>query len=111
MDTADDIVSYAETRPSQASDDSHAERVHGLETLVSHLLGSVSMDAVNLRRINHRLSSLQRAAAAAAAAAGSGSGAPDDDLDGLALEDESFTVKTLSQSTARECLSSTSMHG
>ncbi|KAK2609440.1 hypothetical protein N8I77_002937 [Diaporthe amygdali] len=71
------------------------ERVKCLESLVQHLLGDVPMDLSNLRRMADKVR--QRA--------GPGSDVGDERpepeyLDDLTLEDENFTVKTLSQSIA-----------
>lgn len=73
------------------------ERVKCLESLVQHLLGNVPMDLSNLRRMADKVR--QRA--------GPGSDVGDERpepeyLDDLTLEDENFTVKTLSQSIARK---------
>ncbi|EFX02989.1 c6 zinc finger domain containing protein [Grosmannia clavigera kw1407] len=69
-----------------------SERVQYLEKLVAHLLGDVPTDLNNLRRIHDRISSAQRAGSGPRDAVG--------DLDDVALKDENFTVKTLTQSTA-----------
>lgn len=72
------------------------ERVKCLERLVQHLLGDVPMDLNNLRRMS------DKARQKTSAASDIGSEKPGtEDLDDLTLEDENFTVKTLSQSTAR----------
>ena len=83
----------AASRPVTSScvqDEQHdEERIQCLEKLVSHLLGDVPMDINSLRRISERINSSQRA------------GMEADELDEVTLEHENFTVKTLSQSTAR----------
>lgn len=72
------------------------ERVKCLESLVQHLLGNVPMDLSNLRRMSDKVR--QRAAPASDV----GEERPEPEyLDDLTLEDENFTVKTLSQSIAR----------
>lgn len=73
------------------------ERTRCLERLVQHLLGDVPMDLNNLRRMAEKAS--QRTGTGSV---GNGVRAGTEDLDDLTLEDENFTVKTLSQSTARE---------
>lgn len=73
------------------------ERTKCLERLVQHLLGDVPMDLNNLRRMAEKAS--QRTGPGSDA---SSARAGTEDLDDLTLEDENFTVKTLSQSTARE---------
>lgn len=73
------------------------ERTKCLEQLVHHLLGDVPMDLNNLRRMAEKAG--QRAGAGSDDA---GAKAGTEDLDDLTLEDENFTVKTLSQSTARK---------
>lgn len=73
------------------------ERTKCLERLVQHLLGDVPMDLNNLRRMAEKAS--QRTGTGSEA---SSARAGTEDLDDLTLEDENFTVKTLSQSTARE---------
>lgn len=85
-------------------DDSRSEeRVRCLESLVQHLLGNVPMDLSNLRRMSDKVR--QRPAPASEV----GDERPEPEyLDDLALEDENFTVKTLSQSIARK---SQSFHG
>lgn len=73
------------------------ERTKCLERLVQHLLGDVPMDLNNLRRMAEKAS--QRTGPGSdVGSAKTGT----EDLDDLTLEDENFTVKTLSQSTARE---------
>lgn len=73
------------------------ERVKCLESLVQHLLGDVPMDLSNLRRMSDKVR--QRPAPASDV----GEERPEPEyLDDLALEDENFTVKTLSQSIARK---------
>lgn len=73
------------------------ERVKCLESLVQHLLGDVPMDLSNLRRMSDKVR--QRAAPASDV----GEERPEPEyLDDLTLEDENFTVKTLSQSIARK---------
>lgn len=73
------------------------ERVKCLESLVQHLLGDVPMDLSNLRRMSDKVR--QRAAPATDV----GEERPEPEyLDDLTLEDENFTVKTLSQSIARK---------
>lgn len=88
---------------SVAGDDSRSEeRVKCLENLVQHLLGNVPMDLSNLRRMSDKVR--QRAAPASDV----GDDRPEPEyLDDLTLEDENFTVKTLSQSIARKSLSPT----
>lgn len=83
---------------SVAGDDSRSEeRVKCLENLVQHLLGNVPMDLSNLRRMSDKVR--QRAAPASDV----GDDRPEPEyLDDLTLEDENFTVKTLSQSIARK---------
>lgn len=86
-----DAISAADSARSE-------ERTKCLERLVHHLLGDVPMDLNNLRRMAEKAS--QRTwpgpgSDASSARAGT------EDLDDLTLEDENFTVKTLSQSTAR----------
>lgn len=75
------------------------ERTKCLEQLVHHLLGDVPMDLNNLRRMAEKAG--QRAGTGSDDA---GAKAGTEDLDDLTLEDENFTVKTLSQSTARKHL-------
>lgn len=75
------------------------ERTKCLEQLVHHLLGDVPMDLNNLRRMAEKAS--QRSGTGSDDA---GAKAGTEDLDDLTLEDENFTVKTLSQSTARKHL-------
>ncbi|KAL1849878.1 hypothetical protein Daus18300_013135 [Diaporthe australafricana] len=71
------------------------ERVKCLESLVRHLLGNVPMDLSNLRRMSDKVR--QRAGPASE----DGDDRPEPEyLDDLTLEDENFTVKTLSQSIA-----------
>ncbi|KKY30357.1 putative c6 transcription factor [Diaporthe ampelina] len=71
------------------------ERVKCLESLVQHLLGNVPMDLSNLRRMSDKVR--QRAGPASDV----GDEKPEPEyLDDLTLEDENFTVKTLSQSIA-----------
>lgn len=71
------------------------ERTKCLERLVQHLLGDVPLDLTNLRRMADK--------AGRRTESDNGSTlAGNDELDDLTLEDENFTVKTLSQSTARE---------
>ena len=73
------------------------ERVKCLESLVQHLLGNVPMDLSNLRRMSDKVR--QRAGPASDV----GDEKPEPEyLDDLTLEDENFTVKTLSQSIARK---------
>lgn len=73
------------------------ERVKCLESLVQHLLGDVPMDLSNLRRMSDKVR--QRAAPVSDV----GEERPEPEyLDDLTLEDENFTVKTLSQSIARK---------
>lgn len=71
------------------------ERTKCLERLVQHLLGDVPLDLNNLRRMADKAG---RRSESDNASAITGT----DELDDLTLEDENFTVKTLSQSTARE---------
>lgn len=78
------------------------ERAKCLETLVQHLLGDVPMDLNNLRRMAEKAG--QRTGGPGSEA-GASVRAGTEDLDDLTLEDENFTVKTLSQSTARKLLS------
>lgn len=73
------------------------ERTKCLEQLVHHLLGDVPMDLNNLRRMAEKAG--QRSGTGSEDA---GARAGTEDLDDLTLEDENFTVKTLSQSTARK---------
>lgn len=73
------------------------ERTKCLEQLVHHLLGDVPMDLNNLRRMAEKAG--QRSVTGSDDA---GARAGTEDLDDLTLEDENFTVKTLSQSTARK---------
>lgn len=71
------------------------ERTKCLERLVQHLLGDVPLDLPNLRRM------ADKAGRRSESDNGSTMGGSDD-LGDLTLEDEHFTVKTLSQNTARE---------
>lgn len=73
------------------------ERTKCLERLVQHLLGDVPLDLNNLRRMADK--------AGRRSESDNGSMmAGNDELDDLTLEDENFTVKTLSQSTARKSI-------
>lgn len=74
------------------------ERTKCLERLVQHLLGDVPMDLNNLRRMAEKASQQRTGTGSEAGGARAGT----EDLDDLTLEDENFTVKTLSQCTARE---------
>lgn len=74
------------------------ERTKCLERLVQHLLGDVPMDLNNLRRMAEKAG--QRGGPSSDVS--SSIRADTEDLDDLTLEDENFTVKTLSQSTARK---------
>lgn len=71
------------------------ERTKCLERLVQHLLGDVPLDLNNLRRMADKAG---RRSESDVGSAMTGT----DELDDLTLEDENFTVKTLSKSTARE---------
>lgn len=73
------------------------ERTKCLERLVQHLLGDVPLDLNNLRRMADKAGRRSESDIGSTM-----TGA--DELDDLTLEDENFTVKTLSQSTARECI-------
>lgn len=75
------------------------ERTKCLERLVQHLLGDVPMDLNNLRRMAEKASQRSGPGSDVGSAR-----AGVEDLDDLTLEDENFTVKTLSQSTARKCI-------
>lgn len=103
------VASSAKARPAPAlgvpvSEAGHAsadsvrleERTKCLERLVQHLLGDVPMDLNNLRRMAEKTSQRPGPGSDASSAR-----AATEDLDDLTLEDENFTVKTLSQSTAR----------
>lgn len=72
------------------------ERTKCLERLVQHLLGDVPLDLNNLRRM------ADKAGRRSESDNGSSTMGGPDELGDLTLEDENFTVKTLSQSTARE---------
>lgn len=74
-------------------DDGKDERLSHLERIAAHFLGNVPLDLNNLRRITERLSSRPEASSV------SGDTILDD-LEGLTLEDENFTVKTLSPNIA-----------
>lgn len=90
------VVSASEVGPINGESARSEERVKCLERLVQHLLGDVPMDLNNLRRMS------DKARQKTSAASDVGSDRPGtEDLDDLTLEDENFTVKTLSQSTAR----------
>ncbi|KAF3763992.1 hypothetical protein M406DRAFT_95506 [Cryphonectria parasitica EP155] len=71
------------------------ERIKCLERLVQHLLGDIPMDLNNLRRMAEKASQRSGTGSDVSSARGGV-----EDLDDLTLEDENFTVKTLSQSTA-----------
>ncbi|ROW02429.1 hypothetical protein VMCG_06016 [Cytospora schulzeri] len=89
------VVSTGEVGPINGESARSEERVKCLERLVQHLLGDVPMDLNNLRRMS------DKARQKTSAASDIGSDRPGtEDLDDLTLEDENFTVKTLSQSTA-----------
>lgn len=91
------VASAAEGSVADADNARTEERTKCLERLVQHLLGDVPMDLNNLRRMaekaGHRTGTASDVGSARAGT---------EDLDDLTLEDENFTVKTLSQSTARE---------
>lgn len=90
------VVSASDVGHTSGESARSEERVKCLERLVQHLLGDVPMDLNNLRRMS------DKARQKTSAASDVGSDKPGtDDLDDLTLEDENFTVKTLSQSTAR----------
>jgi hypothetical protein len=80
------------------------ERVEALEKIVGHFLGDVPMDLGNLHRIIDRIGSVPAVKAAQRTIPTSGSGGSGffdrEELEDLMLEEENFTVKTLSQSTA-----------
>ncbi|ORY65551.1 fungal-specific transcription factor domain-containing protein [Pseudomassariella vexata] len=79
--------------PSKVGDANETERVQCLERLVTHFLGDIPLDVNNLRRITERLKT--------GPGSNNATGYIDwEDLEGLTLEDESFTVKTLSPGTA-----------
>lgn len=93
------VPSIGETSNGGGEDSRSEERVKCLESLVQHLLGNVPMDLSNLRRMSDKVR--QRAAPASDV----GDERPEPEyLDDLALEDENFTVKTLSQSIARKSI-------
>lgn len=90
------VVSAGELGPASGESARSEERVKCLECLVQHLLGDVPMDLNNLRRMS------DKARQKTSVGSDLGSDKPGtEDLDDLTLEDENFTVKTLSQSTAR----------
>lgn len=92
------VRSIGEASSGGGDDSRSEERVKCLESLVQHLLGNVPMDLSNLRRMSDKVR--QRPAPASEV----GDERPEPEyLDDLALEDENFTVKTLSQSIARKC--------
>lgn len=96
------VRSVGESSSGGGEDGRSEERVKCLESLVQHLLGNVPMDLSNLRRMSDKVR--QRAGAATDDV---GDEKPEPEyLDDLALEDENFTVKTLSQSIARKRLPS-----
>ncbi|KAG8158284.1 hypothetical protein KVR01_012045 [Diaporthe batatas] len=89
------VRSVGESSSGGGDDSRSEERVKCLESLVQHLLGNVPMDLSNLRRMSDKVR--QRPATASEV----GDERPEPEyLDDLALEDENFTVKTLSQSIA-----------
>lgn len=88
-------ISPRETSLAIAENARTEERTKCLERLVQHLLGDVPLDLNNLRRM------ADKAGRRSESDHGS-TMARNDELDDLTLEDENFTVKTLSQSTARE---------
>ncbi|KAH8887594.1 hypothetical protein GQ53DRAFT_796170 [Thozetella sp. PMI_491] len=69
------------------------ERMRLLETVASHFLGNVSLDLDNLRHIVERIQGPSRPSDTVSAL-------DLDDFDALTLEDENFTVKTVSRNTA-----------
>ena len=73
-----------------------AERVRYLEKIASHFLGNISLDVDNLRQIAERIQGPDKTPA-------DSSIADLDEFDALTLEDENFTVKTVTRSTARRC--------
>ena len=75
---------------------SSAERVRYLEKIASHFLGNISLDVDNLRQIAERIQGPDKTPA-------DPSIADLDEFDALTLEDENFTVKTVTRSTARRC--------
>ncbi|KUI62496.1 hypothetical protein VP1G_09620 [Cytospora mali] len=93
--TASNVSVVSDVGPTNGESARSDERVKCLERLVQHLLGDVPMDLNNLRRMSDKA----RQKTSAASDVGSDRQATDD-LDDLTLEDENFTVKTLSQSTA-----------
>lgn len=95
------VRSIGETSSGGGDDSRSEERVKCLESLVQHLLGNVPMDLSNLRRMSDKV----RHRAGSASDVGDDRPEPEY-LDDLTLEDENFTVKTLSQSIARKSPSS-----
>ncbi|KAI3400359.1 hypothetical protein diail_3376 [Diaporthe ilicicola] len=92
---ASSVKSIGESSTGGGDDGRSEERVKCLESLVQHLLGNVPMDLSNLRRMSDKV----RQRAAPASEDGDERLEPEY-LDDLTLEDENFTVKTLSQSIA-----------
>lgn len=91
------VRSIGESSSVGGDDGRSEERVKCLESLVQHLLGNVPMDLSNLRRMSDKV----RHRAEPASDLGDERPEPEY-LDDLTLEDENFTVKTLSQSIARK---------
>ena len=92
------VRSIGESSNGGGDDGRSEERIKCLESLVQHLLGNVPMDLSNLRRMSDKVRHR-----AGPASDDVGEERPDPEyLDDLALEDENFTVKTLSQSIARK---------
>lgn len=90
------VVSAGDAGPANGETARSDERVRCLERLVQHLLGDVPMDLNNLRRMSDKT---KQKTAVGSEVGNEGPGT--EDLDDLTLEDENFTVKTLSQSTVR----------
>lgn len=75
---------------------SNDERTKHLERIVTHFLGDVSLTTANLRGIVEKIQTKH------SAREDHDSQSDVNDLEDLTLEDENFTVKTLSHNTARQ---------
>jgi len=79
----------------QLDDDEKDERTKYLEQIARHFLGDVSLALSNLTTISEKIDSHPRVESEA-------SHVDLNDLEDLKLEDETFSVKGLSQNTARK---------
>ena len=73
-----------------------SEKIKCMESIIKHFLGDVSCDLRNLRRIVEALRSEDPEPL------GSAMDEDEDNSDGLSIADEDFTVKELSNNTARQ---------